>query len=153
MRKEVLFALVAGAVFGLVIAFGAIRANTAIKPATIEEELAQTKEEPETFSQDFGLILKTPQDNDVITTSDYNVSGLTGPGNLVAISTEDNDYILTSDQEGNFEQKIKLKGGINNILVSSMNENKANEISVTVVYSSEFSKILGENQEINEQEL
>jgi hypothetical protein len=148
MRREVYFALAAGALIGLIIAFGAIRANSTIKPNGVEEEIATTKQvQTDPVYQEFGLDVTFPQEFDVLTTSTVDVEGVTGPDNLIAISSPKDDYVLVADSKGLFKQTVNLEGGVNKIIVTSFSENDVDESSITVVYSSEFSKILGGSQE------
>lgn len=142
MRKEVLFAIIAGAIFGIVLAFGIWRANTALEPEAKPEAITQTKEEaPISESPEFGIALAKPNNNDVITESPTLISGVTDPSTWVAISAEDEDYITKSDETGKFEQDVELIGGVNQLVITAFAEDglKAEE-NLLVVFSTEFEK-------------
>ena len=81
MRKEVLFAVIAGAIFGLVLAFGIWRANTALEPEVEPETTAESQEEiaPVSEAPEFDIALAKPNNYDVITESPTMVSGVTDP--------------------------------------------------------------------------
>ncbi len=149
MRKEILFAIFAGAVFGLIIAFGVWRANIALKPST---EIATT-ESPETAAVEFGITIAKPLDTQVLTEDTVLVSGITKPDIWLVISAEEEDYLVKADGEGSFEQEVGLIGGVNEIIVTAFGEEGASaEEKITVVFSSEFAKQIEETEETSGQE-
>lgn len=138
MRKEILFAIVAGVTFGLIIAFGVWRANVALKPeevSTVTEEESSTPT-PETG---FGVTIAKPQDYQVITSSPTVLSGVTKSGAWVSVSGEDKDYVIETDESGAFEIEIELVGGVNEIIITAFDEegNSVKE-SLLLAYSTEF---------------
>ena len=143
MRKEVLWAVIAGIVLGLIVAFGVWRVNSKIsgkKEAGIS--LATPTPEP----QDIGsstIVLNKPEENDVVTTDTVAVSGLTKPSAWVILSGEDGDYTAQADTTGGFSQNVDLIPGINQIKVTAFygspnGENSYSDTQVLVVYSSSF---------------
>lgn len=150
MRKEILFAIFAGAIFGLIIAFGVWRANIALKPST---GTSTTTESPETPTAEFGITIAKPLDTQVLTERTTIVSGITKANAWVAISTEDEDYIVEADEEGSFEQEVDLVGGVNEIIITAFDEEGASiEEKITIVFSSEFAKQIEEDKETSSQE-
>ena len=149
MRKEILFAIFAGAVFGLIIAFGVWRANIALKPSTE----TTTTESTETPTAEFGITIAKPLDTQVLTEGTTLVSGITKPNIWVTISAEDEDYIFEADEEGSFEQEVDLVGGVNEIIIIAFDEEGTSvEEKITVVFSSEFAKQTEETEEASNQE-
>jgi len=135
MRKEVLFAILAGLVFGLIIAFGVWRANIALRPG----DDSSTQESPSPSPTDFGITIAKPQELQVITISPTTLSGITKPGVLVAISAEDEDYVVTADKDGEFEIDIDVAGGVNEIIITAFDENGTTvEEKLVLVYSTEL---------------
>ncbi len=135
MRKEVLFAILAGLVFGLIIAFGVWRANIALRPG----DDSSTQESPPPSQTDFGITIAKPQELQVITISPTTLSGITKPGVLVAISAEDEDYVVTADENGEFEIDIDVTGGVNEIIITAFDENGTTvEEKLVLVYSTEL---------------
>lgn len=137
MRKEVLFAVFAGIVFGLVVALGIWRANSAltddITQAEAPEEVAPTP------STGLGLTIHKPENGDVITNSPTQLTGITQPNIWVAISAQEEDYTLMSDASGEFSQETDLIGGVNQILVTAFaGDGTSVEETVTIVFSTEF---------------
>lgn len=142
MRKEVLFAITAGAIFGIVLAFGVWRANTALRPEPSKEEpQAQNEATPSPSPEEFDIAIAKPDQKDVITESPLLLSGVTKTETWVAISAEEDDYIIKSDKTGKFEQDIELVGGVNQIVITAFDEDGGQVLEhLLVVYSTEFTK-------------
>lgn len=136
MRKEIVAAIIAGSLLGLVIAFGVWRANLAFSPKKEEEN---TTPEEQTQPQ-VDLVVASPEAGVVLTSSPTKVSGVTKPGNFVAVAGEENDDIVKADEAGAFEAEVKLVGGLNEIVVVSFDKDDGQKsTSVTVAYSTQFS--------------
>lgn len=140
MRKEILFAIIAGGLFGAIIAFGAWRANVALAPETASETVNEPETKPKADGE-LAISLAKPEELDVITVSQTTVSGVTSPNTWVVLSTDDADYIIKSNDVGSFEQKIELIGGVNQITITALKD-KTNSVedNLTIVYSTEFAK-------------
>lgn len=136
MRKEVFIAIVAGVIFGLVVALGIWKANSAFKnDKTITTSSAPEKED----SISFDLSVLEPQENDVITNTPYEVKGVTSPNVWVAISAENDDYTLLSTSSGEFSTEVDLVGGVNQIVITAFSHTGEKIVrEIRVVYSSEF---------------
>jgi len=143
MRKELLIAIVVGLLFGLIIGFGIWRANSAIKKDQIATESTGVYEEktddapgqePATAAD---LVVSSPQEYDVITQNPAVISGLTSANTDVIISTESKDYIVTSKSGGDFSAEIQLSPGLNQILITSL-ENAQEQKILNLVYSEEL---------------
>ncbi len=139
MRKEILFAIFAGVTFGLIIAFGVWRANIALKPdgtkTTAPEDTSRTAQ------TDFRITIAKPQDYQVITTSPAVITGITKSNVWVIISAEEEDYVVKTDESGEFEIKVDVIGGVNEVIITAFNTDgvEAQE-KLTLIYSSEFAK-------------
>lgn len=140
MRKEVLIAVAAGILFGIVLAFGIWRANSALKPAPpLKSEESQSQATRSQDSEEFAISLILPNQYDVITDSPVLVSGVTSSGSWVLLSAEEKDYIIKADETGKFEQEVELAPSVNQIVISAFNsEGNSISQSLTVVYSTEF---------------
>jgi hypothetical protein len=137
MQKEILYAILGGSILGLVIAFGAWRANSAFKIGVSPAPISSSP----TPSPEFGLTLAKPENESVSTSDSVNVTGLTKADSLLVIAGEDKDYFLIVAKDGTFEKEIDLIGGVNQILITSFDASgqSVNE-KLTIVYSSEFAK-------------
>jgi len=144
MRKEILIAIIAGIAFGLVIAFGVWRVNSALEP---NKEVSQSS--PETSNENIGLeknskstiSLVTPNENDVVGETPVVLSGIAKVNSKIIISAEKEDYIIETDEKGGFEQEVDLIGGINQIILQAFDENETSvKKELTIVFSTEFGK-------------
>ncbi|KKR30239.1 MAG: hypothetical protein UT61_C0010G0012 [Candidatus Woesebacteria bacterium GW2011_GWA1_39_8] len=146
MRKEVIFAIFAGILFGLVIAFGVWRTNTALKSRegnAIQTENADSQilVKNQDGLTELTLSLAKPQQNDVFVQSPVEISGVTKPNVWVVISSENDDYLLKSDETGAFTDNIELVSGTNLITVFAIDDaGKTVNQSLNLVYSTEFAE-------------
>lgn len=135
MRKEILFAIVAGLIFGVLIAFGIWRANSALAP---EEKITHEESIDKTISE-LAITIATPSDLSVVTKLPASINGITRPGEIVIISAEEEDYILNSEEDGSFSSEIDLIGGLNEIIVSVIAlEGDFTSETLNLVYSTQF---------------
>lgn len=141
MRKEIIIAIFVGVVLGGIFTYGIRRANLAYKPS---DNISQT-EEIVTNENDFdnqtisSLSLLSPEQNDVYLENTVTVTGITKPKSTVVISAEDDDFVLTSDNSGEFTQEIELIGGLNSILVKVFSKTKTiGEKTLNVVYTTKI---------------
>jgi hypothetical protein len=143
MRKEVIFAIIAGLGLGLVIAFGAWRANQVLSP----NEVARTESSP-TPKPEFGITLAAPAPFSVLTDTPASVTGITKANTFVVVSAEDDDYLTLADAKGSFEESIDLIGGTNELLIAAFDE-KGSEVSqkILLLFSTEFEKYLVDTTE------
>lgn len=139
MRKEILLAIVAGGLFGLIIAVGIWRARLFIKPESkVAEEIVQN-EAPN--AQQFGVTISSPEQKDVIVIPKTMISGITTPNAIVAISSEENDYITTSEEDGSFEQEVDLEAGINEVvLIATSTEGESATQKLVLVHTTKLDK-------------
>ncbi len=139
MRKEVLWAIIAGIVLGLIIAFGVYRINSSISGKKNNNTSLSTPTPKPTNLGEFKIVLDKPSDNDVVTQNTVTVSGLTKALSWITISGEDGDYIIQSDGSGVFSQDVSLVPGINQIRVTAFESAGAKSATgVLVIYSSSF---------------
>lgn len=142
MKKELFFAIAAGLILGLIIAFGIWRVNKTIAPSDNQSSISQATPTPDTG---FSITIANLEDLDVITESPFKISGITKPQTTVAISVEEKDYIVDTEKDGSFEKEISLIAGINEIVVKAFDqEGASSEVKIKIVYSSEFEKYLKE---------
>lgn len=137
MRKEVLFAILAGLTLGLIIAFGIYRANVALSPKNQDQQRPSSP----TPKPEFVITLASPSDLDVFTENPVTLSGITKVNAYVAVSTEEEDYITRVDSKGSFEVEVELVGGVNQLVIVAFDE-KGSEVTqkLLLVFSTEFAK-------------
>jgi len=145
MRKEIIIVTLAGIIFGLIIAFGIWRTNSALNPINTESSTSQapTKTINNIESGGLSITIASPQNYDVIWKNPVNISGITKPNSFIIISTEDEDFVLNSNGSGEFDQEIELSAGVNQILISAQDSSQnTSSKNLTLVYSNEFAKQL-----------
>lgn len=142
MRKEIFFAILAGALFGLVIAFGIWRANSSMKSNNGSSDVSVVEESPTASPKsEVGLTLAKPENLTVTGETPITLNGITEPNNWIAISAEDDDYVFQADANGAFEKDIDLVGGANVIVITSIDKDgNTKSTKLTIVYSSEFNQ-------------
>lgn len=139
MRKEILFAILAGVTFGLIIAFGVWRANVALRPNGTKTTAPE--DASETAQADFGITIAKPQDYQVVTASPTTITGIAKSDVWVVISAEEEDYVAKTDENGEFEIEVDVIGGVNEIIITAFDNDGAEiQEKLTLVYSSEFTK-------------
>lgn len=146
MRKEILVVIFAGILFGIFVAFGVWRANNALtkSPQSNSSVALTNKTIPSpTPNGSFPLTIAKPEENDVLIDEKVTISGITKPSTQIIISDENEDFQVNSNASGEFEQEIKLIGGVNQILIRVIPENgEYIEKYLNIIYSSEFAKEL-----------
>jgi hypothetical protein len=79
------------------------------------------------------------------------MTGLTKPGAWVIVTAAEHDYLIVADNKGAFSQEVSLIGGVNQILVSSIDKNGVwGEQKLTIVYSTEFAQPDAEETEVTQ---
>lgn len=145
MRKEVFWAIFAGILFGLIIAFGVVRVNSTLKPKGEKVEVSVT---PKGINNEFKIVLAKPENEDVVTKEPIEISGITKPLSWVIISAEKNDYLILSNEQGAFQENIELTSGVNQIKITAIDSSKLKSLEkVIVVYSSAFEEKGGDRLE------
>ena len=142
MRKEVWFAIIGGIVLGLVIGFGVYRINFAFK----KDESSQSSPTPTPYNQG-GLTIAKPNYDDVVTSLPQTISGITSKDSWVVISTSSSDYVVKPDEKGTFEKEIDLAGGINHVIVSSIDaKGVTSSQDVRLIYSTQLGTQTSDSQ-------
>lgn len=139
MRKEVVWAIVAGIIFGLIVGFGVWRINSSLKS---KNENAQPTPTPQSATPtELKITLDKPENEDVITDSSVTVSGITKNLAWVVVSGENGDFITQADTKGVFSQDVDLNAGVNQIKITAFDKDGAqSDTHVIVVYSGLFKK-------------
>ena len=137
MRKEVILAVIIGVLLGGVILYGINLANNSSSSNDTESEIEgpsnKTTPTP-TKKADNQVSITTPQNNSVVTEAIVTLKGSAKPNSNIAIITENDDIITTSDTSGNFSSEINLINGENTVSVTAVDDKQATtSASITII--------------------
>ena len=150
MIKELSLAIVLGLLigFGLTGTFYFLRQNKAqsnntpniVIPTTFPEDNNSQSLSPSP-TQDLSsappLVINSPQNNDIISTSKTTIKGQSSPNSLIIITTPLKNYHLSSDVQGLFSEEIILEPGFNSINLTAIDQNdQENHLELFVTYST-----------------
>lgn len=124
MRKEVIYAVIAGISIGLLVAFGAWKISKIVKrnPQTVIKR-ESPKPQPTSSISIYGL------KNFDVTNVNPIIKGITTPNTDILISTTENDYYTKSNSEGEFNIEIELPSGLSEVNINNQ--------KLMLVYSTE----------------
>jgi hypothetical protein len=137
MKKEVVIAILIGLILGLIVTYGIYRAKTSLNSG---QDAASTTEsaspEPSTGVHN-SLILLSPQDESVQSTSDIKITGTTDPEALVIIFLNDKPQVIRADKSGNFSVQATLQQGSTVITVRTLDDDgNTAEQQRTVIFTT-----------------
>jgi len=137
MRKEVILAVIIGVILGGVILYGINLANTSsskINQGNTETEKGTSKVTPSSSKKPDNLIsILFPPNNSVVTEAQLTLKGTTKPNVNIAIISESDDILTTSDKSGNFSEAINLISGENIITITIVDDKQATSSSTITV--------------------
>lgn len=150
MRKEVLFAIIAGIGAGLFLAFGVWKLTSKVSKKVVISPSPIVQNETPTPKPGFAISITSPKNSSVVIDSKSTISGKSEPTSQIVISTSEDDYLVKVDENGDFIAEITLQPGLNIIKLTAFNS-LGNEISakLELVFSSEFAKYLDDSNKIN----
>lgn len=130
-----MWAAIIGISFGLVIAFGAWRVRSSV---SLKADIATTPS-PAPAPGQVRIAIDKPGNLDVITESPTSISGITKPLTWIVVSTDKEDYLAQSRDDGTFSLDIDLSPGLNHIKASSLNtQGSVSSEDILAVYSASF---------------
>ncbi len=150
MKKEVFLAVLVGFGLGLLITFGIWTANKNLKNVTTTTDnpvttpvitpvpTADPQAKPSDNSAVSLEITSPSQDELLVNSSSFTLTGKTNPGNSIAVTFENGQKILTADETGLFSLDLKLEGGYNRIsLVAYDAAGKSAAKEMLITYSTQ----------------
>ncbi len=142
MRKEIILAIVAGTLVGLVVAVGLWRTNS-VKKTNPQDQNSLVDQAVQNFSntslQDVELAITSHQSNSVVTESTINLEGVASADSWIAISAKDN-LLIQPQSNGVFSTDVELSPGLNQILVTAFTQdgNEKEEERLVLVYLNDM---------------
>lgn len=139
MSKELIFAIIAGTLFGVAIAFGVWRVNASLS-STTTKSIVKASVRPTSTPLNTDILINSPGENEIISTPVL-ISGLSTPGAIIIVSNGQSDYLVEAGSSGEFKTEVDADAGVNQIIFTKFDQDgKKSEKKLTVVYSSEFEK-------------
>lgn len=135
MRKELLWAGVIGIIFGIAIGFGTWRVRSKMKsiPSSSPTPIAQNSK------GQVKIAIDKPENLRVYSENPIAVAGLTKSLNWVVISTDEDDFLTTSLDDGSFSQNVEFEGGINYLQAVSIDaDGTSASQKILALYSESF---------------
>jgi len=137
MKKELFLAILIGLLVGLVIVFGVYRTKIIFTPKNTGTTLESSPSPEASADIISNLVIHSPLNESIQETEDVTIAGSTNNKEFVVILINENEYITTSDESGNFSISAKLESGSNIIQINSINEDgKITTEELTVIYTT-----------------
>lgn len=138
MRKEVVLAVITGIILGGVILYGLNLANNSVQTQKPDETgIAKPSTAPTQITTTSNLSFVSPQNHAVITDTAITLKGTAKPNTEIAIVSENDDILTTSDGQGNFSANITLINGENIITIASVDSNLSTaSASISVIHTT-----------------
>jgi len=139
MRKEVLLAILFGFAIGLVITFGIYTANKSLKKTQTKEafQVTPNRQEITPTPSPVPLTIYQPANNALLDEDVVTIEGKTFISAVVALTAEEEEYLITADENGGFSQDVDLIGGVNKVRIKSIgSDDQEAETVLNLVYST-----------------
>lgn len=148
MKKELFLAILIGLLVGLVIVFGVYRTKIIFTPKNTNTTL-EASPSPEASDEIISnLVIHSPLNESIQEKEDVTIAGSTNHNEFVVILVNEEEFITTADESGNFSISAKLETGSNIIQINSINEDgKIITEELTVVYTTKPLIETGDNTE------
>lgn len=145
MKKEVFAAIILGCLVGILVVGGVWTANNALKnrPSSLisaepTSDIGPSENPAGLAGSAIPLVLVSPQDLSLLTTSTVQVEGKTQPSTNLIIQTETNTYFVRSGPDGTFSKEVGLTSGSNDVTVTAVvDSGEMAQKTVAVVYSTQ----------------
>lgn len=162
MIKELLIAVILGSLLGFGITGGYLAVKKSGRAPSVTSQPSSTTPTPTstrtsaslavtsaptitttpspTVNPEISLVINSPENESIVSSSEVSLSGTTNPNSTILISTLSRDYRIISDGSGNFKTNIELDSGVNRIQIDSIDPND-NQISTQVMVTFSTAKI------------
>ncbi|MCA9369574.1 MAG: hypothetical protein H6774_02895 [Pseudomonadales bacterium] len=119
MKKEISIAVLIGLLLGLIITYGVYRTQLLFTSESQEVEQVIGSPNPEPTEQ--LLSLTQPENGTVQTNGDISIVGNAKMGSFVVLFADNEDYIITPEEDGSFHFSTSLEEGTTIIRVHAIN--------------------------------
>jgi hypothetical protein len=148
MIKELVLAIVLGALLGLGVTGGYLalnKKNTKIDQPKQQVEIttptaiptASENSNASKLNENSQLNITSPQADSLVATDKIDIEGITTANSLIVVTTTSKTFSGKSDQKGQFSIPITIDSGINFIKISAIDQNNNQfDTQVNVTYST-----------------
>ncbi|MBU2052258.1 hypothetical protein KKH13_03600 [Patescibacteria group bacterium] len=139
MKKEVLIAIIAGLVLGLIITLGIYTANRSLSAQRTKKQL-QNQPTPTAIPAEANaksLNLTSHENYDLVDASDQTLNGVAWPNAVIGLISETESQFVKADEEGIFSLELQLVKGFNEITLIATDETEASQtLNLILTYST-----------------
>lgn len=141
MKKEALIAVISGLVLGLIVTLGIYTANKSLEQQKLKKQassLTNPIPSPDSSLNLQKTITVTSHANfDLVNQSEITLSGIAWKDAVVALLTEDDEYLIQADAEGIFSFKFDLIKGFNELtVIASDDTGDSQTLPLIITYST-----------------
>lgn len=136
MNKDAILATLIGFGIGLLIT-GLLLVGPNITKALPKVKLQTTAPAPTPTPTQFSVTIESPLAETIENRTDILVSGVTTPGSTVVVAGSVDETGVVAQPDGKYAGKITLTEGKNDIIVTSYQQTKQANQTVTVYYTPE----------------
>jgi hypothetical protein len=139
MKKEVVIAIIAGLILGLIITMGIYTANRSINE---QKNKKQAESQPlPSFTpnptSEKTLNITSHENYDLVDNSEITLSGVAWPKAVVSFLTEGGSFMTEADEEGIFSFTTNLIKGFNEVTIIASDDTGANQSkNMVLTYST-----------------
>jgi len=139
MRKEVVIAVIIGLILGLSLTFGFYQmkksSDTESTPTTDLEQFVGVSPTPEpTVTTKIAIL--APEEGSILSEARTVISGSTIPNSYLVLFVNEEEFITTSDETGNFSFDVELENGSNLLIVHLLEDSGETYVAERVVIVS-----------------
>ena len=152
MKKELFLAILIGLLVGLVIVFGVYRTKILFTPKNKGTTLESSPSPEASADIISNLVIHSPLNESVQEEENITIAGSTNHNEFIVILVNEEEFITTADESGNFSISTQLETGSNIIQINSINEDgKLTTEELTVIYTTkpliEIPEVVEESEE------
>lgn len=135
MKKELFLAILIGLLVGLIIVFGVYRTKIIFTPKNKSTTLEASPSPEASADVISNLVIHSPLNETIQDEESVTIAGSTNNNEFVVILVNEEEFITTADESGNFSISTTLEPGSNIIQINSINEDgKLTTEELTVIY-------------------
>lgn len=153
MFKELLLAVILGALLGFGITGGVIALKNNKNPASTLPKIAalptisgtnsgltqptQNPSNTSTGTENHQITIESPGNESIVTDSKVTIKGSTSPLSSLIVSTQSKSYLSSADNAGNFNVDIDIDSGVNQIQIDAIDlEDNQSTTNLIITYST-----------------